>query len=72
MARISEHVDEARDIASGKPEALIRSPWNDSQPRARQVQALRDKARQRLAGGKARFTSDEIQDALARLILGDG
>lgn len=67
MARIEDHLEVDRDLASGKAPAMLRTPWNDSPDQG--TGALRDKAR-RVLSGEHRFSSEERDQALARLILG--
>jgi len=69
MARIEDHPDAALAAAAGKTPALGELPWNRSESDARRVQDLVAKARARLAGTGS-LSNSEMQDAIARLILG--
>ena len=68
MARIEDHLEVSRDLASGKAPAMLRTPWNDAP--AREAPGLAEAAR-RVLRGERRFTAQERDRALARLILGE-
>lgn len=69
MARIEDHVEADLDRAMGKAPALSQTPWSNTETDAAAVKALRDKARE-VHRGTARFSDEERDRALARLILG--
>jgi hypothetical protein len=69
MARIEDHPDAALSDAVGKTPALGELPWYRSERDGRRVEDLKAKARARLAG-TGNLSNAEIQDAIARLILG--
>jgi hypothetical protein len=71
MARITDHLEADRDHAVGKPATLLETPWTKMQPDQRRVDELRDRARARLAG-QGYLSREDIQDAVARMILGPG